>query len=127
MDDDLSQYRALVFDPSRIPAQDALEAFVAEGERPDAELERVMRLTGASRWYPVEGGHRLLVLYQGGPYDPARFTLRRGAWDHEHCSRCRDPVAPMTLCWVTRDGPYVLLDEKCYRAVFGDAAAERDL
>lgn len=68
---------------------------------------------------PVAVGHRLRVLYQGGGFDPARFTLVPGGWDHEHCSRCGGTVEPMTLCWVTPDGPSVLLDEKCHREVFG--------
>lgn len=127
MHDDLNELRTLRFMPSRIPAQDALETLIQGEERPDAEIQEVMSRTGMSRWYPVEGGHRLLILYEGGPYRPERFTLLKGGWDHEHCSRCRDGIPPMTLCWVTREDPYVLLDEKCYRHVFGDAVAREPL
>ena len=119
MTDDLAEYRALRFMPSRIPAQDAVETFVPAGEEPDDELREMISRTGAGRWYPEPNGHRLCVLYQGGGYNPARFTLVAGGWDHEHCSRCRDSVPPMTLCWVTREGPFVLLDAKCHRDVFG--------
>lgn len=127
MDSDLEQYRALCFSPSRIPAQDALEAFVPAGARPAPEIERVAARTGMSRWYPVDGGHRVLILYEGGPYDPEHLTLLKGGWDHEHCSRCKDRVEPMTLCWVTDDDPFVLLDDKCFRLVFGDTAANEEL
>jgi hypothetical protein len=127
MDNDLDEYRALEFFPSRIPAQDALAAFVPTDQRPAPEVEAAAARSGASRWYPVDGGHRVLILYQGGPYSPRHFELLKGGWDHEHCSRCRDRVPPMTLCWVTYEDPFVLLDETCYRLVFGDAAADEEL
>jgi hypothetical protein len=89
---------------------------------PDAEMKEVMDRTGFSRWYPVEGGHRLRTLYEGGSYNQARFTLVKGGWDHEHCSRCGSTIEPMTLCWVTRADSYVLLDEKCHTELFGGSA-----
>jgi hypothetical protein len=115
----LTTLRAPDFMRSRIPAQDALEAFLPTGAVPDAEMREQIAQTGYSRWYPVEDGHRLLTLYEGGPFNPARFTLVKGGWDHEHCNNCGDQVAPMELCWVTRQDPYILLDEKCYRLVQG--------
>ena len=58
------------------------------------------------------------TLTPNGDFNRERFTLKRGAWDHEHCSRCGDTIEPMTLCWVTPPNEdYVLLDEKCYRLV----------
>lgn len=123
MDDELNELRARRFMRSRIPAQDALEAFVPTGEQPDAEMREVMGRTGFSRWYPVDGGHRLLTLYEGGAFDPVRFALVKGGWDHEHCSRCHGTIEPMALCWVTEDDPYVLLDEQCFRLVFGEGTS----
>ena len=123
MDDELEEFRKLSFMPSRIPKLDALEGFVPIDGRPDAEIQELTSRTGQSRWYPVEGGHRVLILYEGGPFNDTRFTLVKGAWDHEHCSRCGDTIEPMTLCWVTRSGRHVLLDEKCYRLVDPDAPA----
>ena len=125
--DDLEGYRARAFFASRIPAQDALQAFVPTDQAPAPEVQAVARRSGASRWQPVDRGHRVLVLYDGGPYSREHFQLADGAWDHEHCSRCRDRIDSMTLCWVTHDDPHVLLDEKCYRLAFGDAAADADL
>jgi hypothetical protein len=118
MADDLDYFRRLKFMRTRIPALDALEVFVPEGNEADTELTETQSRTGQSRWYPVEGGHRVLILYEGGPFNEERFSLIKGAWDHEHCSRCREQIKPMTLCWVTESGRYVLLDEECYREVF---------
>ena len=119
----LEQLRALKFMPSRIPALDALEIFVPNGSPDDPELSELRDRTGQSRWYPVEGGHRVLILYEGGPYNASRFKLLTEAWDHEHCTRCGATIPPMTLCWVTEEGPYVVLDESCHREAFGPPAA----
>jgi len=67
-----------------------------------------------SRWYPQPGGHRVLVLYEGGAFDTATFQLESEAWDHEDCDACGEQIAPMTLCYVTSRGYYVALCEKCY-------------
>ena len=121
MNEDLEDLRGLSFMPSRIPALDALEIFVPDGAPADPELNELQSRLGQSRWYPVEGGHRVLILYEGGPYNSQRFS--KGAWDHEHCSRCGHTIEPMTLCWVTVSGQYVLLDEKCHTEVFGPEPA----
>lgn len=120
---ELDDLRRLRFMQSRIPALDALETFVPTGTLPDAEIAEQQNQTGQSRWYPVDGGHRLLILYEGGPYNADRFVLAKGAWDHEHCTRCSATIEPMTPCWVTEDGPYHLLDEQCYQQVFGPEPA----
>jgi hypothetical protein len=119
MNRDDSELRKLTFMPSRVPALDALEVFVPTGDARDAEFDEVAGRTGESRWYPVEGGHRVLILYEEGPYDTGRFVLRKGAWDHDHCGRCGAAIPSMTLCFVTEDGEYVLLDEACHRRLFG--------
>ena len=119
MDDELLKLRRLQYHPSRIPALDALEIFVPDGAPHDAELEEVQARTGSSRWYPVEGGHRVLVLFQGGSFNEHRFTLRKGVWDHEHCKRCGDRILPMTLCWVSTDSSYTILCAKCHELVSG--------
>ena len=72
---DLSELRKLTFVPTRIPRLDALEVFVPTGSEADPEIARVAERTGFSRWFPVEGGHRAQILYQGGDYDQARFSL----------------------------------------------------
>src|SRR5262249_17468024 len=112
--------------PTRFHAQPysgtgRLEAFVPEGASLDPELQEVIGRTGFSRWFPVDGGHRLLALYEGGAYNHERFSLVKGGWDHEHWNRCSATIPPMTRCWVTRADPFVLLDEACYRELFGQA------
>lgn len=121
--ENLEELRALKFMPSRIPALDALEVFVPNDASDDPELAEVRSRSGQSRWYPVEGGHRVLILFEGGEYNPSRFKLLNRAWDHEHCSRCGASIPSMTLCWVTVEEPYVLLDESCFREAFGPGPA----
>ena len=116
-DDDLAHLRGFTYHQSRIPALDALATFVPTGEESDPVLREVIARTGFSRWSPVTGGHRVLILHERGSYDPNRFTLEKGAWDHEHCWSCRTRIPPMTLCWVTKSGPYILLCEECHRIV----------
>lgn len=112
------RYRDLTFHPSRIPALDALSAFVSDDVLDSIFQETAARI-GSSRWYPVQGGHRVLILYEGGPYDPDRFTVEKGAWDHEHCNHCGNQIAPMTLCWVTTDGLHIILCASCHNKVLG--------
>jgi hypothetical protein len=68
-----------------------------------------------ARWYPEQGGHRVLVLYEGGAYDSATFHLEEESWDHEHCDVCGGQIAAMELCQVTSRGPYIALCANCYR------------
>lgn len=119
--EDDNRYRQLIYHSSRIPALDALSAFVA-GEDEDPIVQAVVDRAGFSRWYPENGGHKVLIPYEGGPYDPERFTIEKGAWNHEHCKRCGETIEPMTLCWVSADGPYVILCNSCRQQVVGDAA-----
>ena len=100
---------------SRIPALDALSAFVPDSTKPDPVITETENRVGRSRWYPVAGGHRVLVPYEGIEYDPTRFTLDSRAWDHEHCEACEENIPSMTLCYVTESGPYILLCAGCYK------------
>lgn len=98
--------------PSRIPVLDGLVTFVpAGGEREPWLLEAT---TGQSRWFPIEGGHRVVIPHEGRSFDSNHLAIEKGAWDHEHCSSCGSRIAPMTLCWVTESDPYVLLCEMCH-------------
>ena len=117
VDDDLPQFRQLEFRPSRIPVLDALETFVPTGAENDDSLAEIRSRRGFSRWRPVEGGHQVLILYEGGAYDPTRYSLRKGAWDHEHCKRCVVRIDAMTLCWVSTGSDYTILCEECHRLV----------
>lgn len=118
---ELEELRRLDYRRSRIPALDALEVFVAAYAPPDPVVDEMTSRTGFSRWRPVEGGHSVLILYEGGGFDPMRFTLRKGAWNHEHCRRCVARIPAMELCWVSTEG-FTILCESCHSLI----AAGRD-
>jgi hypothetical protein len=102
---------------SRIPARDALSTFLPNGTEPDSSFREVAQRQSQSRWFPVEGGHRVLFPYDGEHYDGHRFVLEYGAWDHEHCDLCRGHIGSMVLCYVTcPDFPYVLLCADCFKS-----------
>jgi hypothetical protein len=123
MHDELDEFRRYSYMESRIPVLDALEVFVLSGKENDTELNAIVNRTGFSRWFPAADGHRVLILDEGGDYDSRRFTLIKGAWDYEHCKRCQKRITPMTLCWVTANGPYIVLCEECHRVVVGSDEA----
>ena|ERR1043166_577943 len=111
----------LQFMRSRIPVLDALATFVPTGQESDAGITAVIGRKGFSRWFPVSGGHRLLIPFEGEEYDRERFTVESKAWDHETCKVCRTSIPAMTLCWVTTSDAYVILCDKCHSEAFSDA------
>jgi hypothetical protein len=113
---------ALEFMASRVPALDALEAFVPQGAQPTPGVQAALSRSGSSRWAPVSGGHHVLVLYEGGwPYDPSELVLRPSSWNHEHCGRCSTSIPSGSLCWVTKSGAYIPLCSACHSRLFGAA------
>jgi len=115
--DELEWLRGLDFGPSRIPKLDALATVVPNGAEQDPAIVAAHKRSGFSRWFPVEGGHRVLFLYEGGEYDSSRFKVEPKAWDHETCKACRTHIPALTLCWVTQRGTYVVLCEACHNEV----------
>lgn len=113
--DILWPYRMLQFAQSRIPVLDALSTFVPTGHDDDPDVLAAINVKGASRWFPVDGGHELLIPYEGQPFDERRFKIAKGGWDHEHCKACSANIEPMTLCWVTESGPYLILCDACHQ------------
>ena len=111
----VSGCKAFRFVQSRIPALDALAAFVPHGQEKDSIVENATKLKGCARWFPVDGGHKVLIPYEGQDYDQARFAVEKQTWDHEHCKACDADLNPMTLCWVTETGvPFVVLCASCH-------------
>jgi hypothetical protein len=100
--------------PSRIPALDALVCFVPEGPPRDAAVD-AFATSHRSRWYPMQGGIRVVVSLERNPaYDTTKWRVEKGAWDHEHCDFCGKNIAAITPCWVTKHDPYVLLCDACH-------------
>src|SRR5436305_168624 len=100
-DPELSELPKYPWMESRIPARDALSTFAPDAPEPDPVIAEMQRRAGGSRWYPVQGGHRVLIPFEGGAYDSNRFTIEPRAWDHEHCDVCGEQIPAMTLCHVT--------------------------
>ena len=123
MADDWAQFRSLRFIPSRIPALDALVAFIPAGQPMHAGVKGTLDRIGANRWLEVTGGHELLMPYEGGAYDRARLSVRRKGWDHEICSNCRARIAAMTPCWVTEEGPLRVLCTACKARMDAETSA----
>src|SRR5829696_6108219 len=112
-DQELAALPTYLWMDSRIPKRDALSSFVPDGSESDPVVATIQRRIGASRWFPIQGGHKVLMPFDGGAYEPSRFTIEPAAWDHEHCDCCNDHIPAMTLCHVTQPGqPYVLLCAK---------------
>src|SRR5215471_13950102 len=87
---------SLAWMPSRIPIRDALVAFVANGDEPPP----LPYPSSESRWYPVQGGHRLAIPYDGKPFNSDAFQLEEKLWDHTTCDNCVKRIPAMTLCYV---------------------------
>src|SRR6185503_12994517 len=98
---------------SRIPVLDALSTFASDAVELPPEVQAELSKHGQQRWYPEPGGHRVLVPYEGGPFDSSRFSIEQGKMDHDTCDSCRTHIPAMTLCWVTRSGRYVTLCGDC--------------
>jgi len=100
--------------PSRIPVQDALSIFLAEGEKQSQATKATLKSV-ESRYYPQAGGVNAVLRFQDTVYDPAYFTFVPGGWDFNECEACNAPVPAMTLCYVTMpDEPYYMLCSSCY-------------
>ena len=108
---DLNQLPSLKWMPSRIPVRDALVAFVPEETKPPEPPFS----SGETRWYPVPGGLRKVVPYDGQPIDAPEFHFEKGLWDHTTCDCCNARIAAMELCYVTARGQYEALCIICYK------------
>jgi len=52
------------------------------------------------------------VPYVGQPYDPEKFKLVKGEWDHEHCLVCRFSIHNQNTFWQNSRGR--ILCDACY-------------
>lgn len=115
-DYEIDEFARFEWMQNRIRALDALVHFVPDGPR-DAAVD-AFATSHRSRWHPVQGGTRVVVSLEGKPeYDAAKWQVEMGARDHEHCDLCREHIHAMTLCWVTKSDPHVLLCDVCHTKV----------
>ncbi len=71
---------------------------------------------------PNEDGLYASCVYDGAPFDPTRYRVVGGGWDHEHCLLCWANVQPGDEWWATN--PASMEDEfglclDCYSRLFG--------
>jgi len=109
-DEELSRLPSLPWMPSRIPVQDALVAVIENGQ--DIVPPRPVYET---RFFEDGDRLRVLIPYDGGAFDPQRFRLEKGGWDHVTCDWCNVRLPAMTLCYVTREGAFQALCVRCYK------------
>jgi hypothetical protein len=67
---------------------------------------------------PEEGWH-LSKPYKGEEYDPEKYELQEGGWDHEHCDVCWANIEDGDAYWpnVDEEGGHVDLCEQCHPRV----------
>lgn len=107
---ELDELPSLKWMPSRIPVRDALAAFVKDGTKPPQYPFRAQE----ERYYPCDGGFRIVLPYDGQALDISGFEIVKGFWDHTTCDWCGNRIDAMELCFVTAAGAYVALCGPCY-------------
>jgi len=112
-EDELKELAILVWMPKRVPCRAALVTFVPDKNKCPEAIREVAE-KGPCRWFPEADGHRVVILYQGGPYDTSIFTLDESAWDHDHCDVCCVRIPPMTLFFVTEGARNAALCIECH-------------
>jgi hypothetical protein len=99
--------------PSRIPARDALVAFVPKGAKDFVPPRPVYE----QRWFEENDRCRVVIPYDGGPFDTSTFRLESDAWDHVTCDNCNVRIPALTLCFVTKDRAFHALCQACYETM----------
>src|SRR5215468_10510547 len=95
--DEISKIPKSEWMPSRIPKRAALATFVIDDGSSVCPRAVELAMRGhPARWYPQPGGHRVLILYEGGSYDASTFRVEPESWDHEDCGVCGVQIPPMT-------------------------------
>jgi hypothetical protein len=71
---------------------------------------------------PNEAGYYVSAIYHGEPFDPTRYRVVRGGWDHEHCYLCWAKVLSGEEWWVAHPATgenEIGLCLDCYARLFG--------
>jgi hypothetical protein len=101
---------------------DALVAVIAKEQETSPQVKRTVDDAGEGRWYPVEGGWKVMCPYTGQSFDGDLFHIEKGGWNHVHCDGCQGSIDTGVSCWVaeTEDDYFVICDN-CH-----DRLKERD-
>ena len=113
--DPLQGLRAEMFRHTSYPGMDALVAVIPKDKETPAEVKQVEDDAGEGRWFPFEGGWKVVCPYTGQDFDPDLFHIEKDAWDHVHCDGCHASIDTGVSCWVAEmeDGHFVVCDT-CY-------------
>ncbi len=64
-----------MFKRTAYPGADALVAVVPKNQATPAELKQTVDDAGEGRWFPFEGGWKVLCPYTGQNFDPSLFVM----------------------------------------------------
>jgi hypothetical protein len=106
----LQNLQAEMFRETTFPGMDALVAFIPKGQDTPSEVKQTVDDAGSSRWFPHEGGWKVICPYFGQDFDPDLFTIEAGGWKHEHCDGCQSTISVGDSCWVaeTQDESFII-------------------
>lgn len=99
-----------MFKEGTFSGMDALVAFIPKGQDTPSEVKQTVDDAGAGRWYPSEGGWKIVCPYTGQGFNPDLFTVEEGGWRHEHCYICESMIGVGDRCWVaeTQEEDYLI-------------------
>lgn len=114
-EDVLQNLRAEMFQETSFPGMDALVAFIPKGQDIPSEVKQIVDDAEAGRWFPHEGGWKVVCPYTGQDFNSDLFAVENGGWEHEHCDACQGTISVGDSCRVaqTPDECFVICGN-CY-------------
>ena len=113
--DRLHGLRAEMFRHTRFPGMDALVAVISKEQETSLEVKRTVDDAGEGRWYPVEGGWKVMCPYTGQSFDGDLFHVEKGAWNHVHCDGCEGSINTGDFCWAAEaEDDFWVICDTCY-------------
>jgi hypothetical protein len=110
--------QATMFRHTSYPGMDALVATVPKGKESSVEVQRPVEEAGDGRWFPLEGGWKVMCPYVGQDFDPDLFHIEKDAWDHVHCDGCHGSIDTGASCWVAKtEDDYFILCDNCHEGL----------
>jgi hypothetical protein len=113
--DPLEGLRAESFKHATYTGMDALVAIVPKDRETPTKVKQTVDDAGEGRWFPFEGGWKVMCPYTDQSFDPDVFVVEKGGWTHEHCDGCQGTIGVGDSCWVAEaeEGCSVICDT-CY-------------